>query len=283
MSSSSFSSPEITPAMGPDIRPDFSYKNSTHDEVLEDLSRHIFSNFEHSRFILNLPDEELASLERISFQVEQAHWFYEDFVREQNSKLPSLTLKKFSAMLFKACPLLHQWSHDHEQAFNTFMQYKTRVPVCGAIMLNETWEKCVLVKGWKASSGWGFPKGKINESEPQTTCAIREVLEETGYNLAGQVNPDDVIEMTIKEQKIAMYIVPGVPEEYPFKTKTRKEISRIDWFKLSDLPTWRRNNASPGKFYLISPFIGYASHYPFCYSIDLIEHSQTLEILDCFS
>ncbi len=36
--------------------------------------------------------------------------------------------------------------------------------------------QCVLVKGWKASSGWGFPKGKINESEPQATCAIREVL-----------------------------------------------------------------------------------------------------------
>lgn len=69
------------------------------------------------------------------------HWFYEDFVREQNPKFPSLPLKKFSAMLFHACPLLHHWSHDHEQAFNTFMQYKTRVPVCGAIMLNDTWDK----------------------------------------------------------------------------------------------------------------------------------------------
>lgn len=110
-----------------------------------------------SRFILNLPDEELASLERICFQVEQAyvttfvqahpmltiysHWFYEDFIREENPKFPSLPLKKFSAMLFHACPLLQRWSHDHEQAFNNFMQYKTRVPVCGAIMLNETWEK----------------------------------------------------------------------------------------------------------------------------------------------
>ncbi len=56
-------------------------------------------------------------------------------------------------------------------------------------------------------------------------ASILQVLEETGYNLAGQVNPDDVIEMTIKEQKIAMYIVPGVPEDYSFKTKTRKEIS----------------------------------------------------------
>ncbi|KAJ7487590.1 Dcp2, box A domain-containing protein, partial [Mycena galericulata] len=246
--SSSSSSPEISAAINTTEPQDrFSYKHATHDEVLEDLS---------SRFILNLPDEELASLERICFQVEQAHWFYEDFIREENPKFPSLPLKKFSAMLFHACPLLHQWSHDHEQAFNTFMQYKTRVPVCGAIMLNDTWEKCVLVKGWKSSSGWGFPKGKINEDEPAHSCAIREVLEETGYNLASQINKNDVIEMSIREQKISLYIVPGVSEDYPFKTKTRKEISKIEWFKLTDLPTWKRNKAAPGKFYLISPFIG---------------------------
>lgn len=246
MTSSSSSSPEMHPAPPVDSAERFSYKLATHEEVLEDLS---------SRFLLNLPEEELSSLERICFQVEQAHWFYEDFIREQNPKFPSLPLKRFSAMLFQACPLLHQWSHDHEQAFNTFMQYKTRVPVCGAIMLNDTWEKCILVKGWKSSSGWGFPKGKINESEPTHECAIREVLEETGYNLAGQLVPANVIEMSIKEQWISLFVVPGVPEDFPFKTRTRKEISRIEWFKLTDLPTWRRNKAAPGKFYLISPFI----------------------------
>ncbi|KAJ7225523.1 Dcp2, box A domain-containing protein [Mycena pura] len=247
MTSSSSSSPEISAATSTESQHLFSYIHATHEEVLEDLS---------SRFILNLPEEELASLERICFQVEQAHWFYEDFIREQNPKFPSLPLKKFSAMLFHACPLLHQWSNDHEQAFNNFMQYKTRVPVCGAIMLNDTLEKCVLVKGWKSSSGWGFPKGKINEDEPAHSCAIREVLEETGYNLANQINKDDVIEMSIKEQKISLFIVPGIPEDYPFKTKTRKEISKIEWFRLIDLPTWKRNKAPPGKFYLISPFIG---------------------------
>lgn len=246
MTSSSSSSPEMQPAPTADTTERFTYKHATHEEVLEDLS---------SRFLLNLPEEELSSLERICFQVEQAHWFYEDFVREQNPKFPSLPLKKFSAMLFHACPLLHQWSHDHEQAFNTFMQYKTRVPVCGAIMLNESWEKCILVKGWKSSSGWGFPKGKINEHEPPHECAVREVLEETGYNLAGKISPADVIEMSIKEQLISLFIVPGIPDDFPFKTRTRKEISRIEWFKLTDLPTWKRNKASPGKFYLISPFI----------------------------
>jgi hypothetical protein len=50
-----------------------------------------------SRFIINVPEEELASVERICFQIEQAHWFYEDFVREQNPSLPSFNLKNFSA------------------------------------------------------------------------------------------------------------------------------------------------------------------------------------------
>ncbi|KJA29119.1 hypothetical protein HYPSUDRAFT_127964 [Hypholoma sublateritium FD-334 SS-4] len=243
MASSSSSSPEISSA---DPVQSFSYKDATKDEVLEDLS---------TRFILNLPDEELTSLERLCFQVEQAHWFYEDFIREQNTKLPSLPLKKFSEMLFRACPLLNKWSDSHEQAFNNFMQYKTRVPVCGAIMLNAAMDKCVLVKGWKASSGWGFPKGKINQTEPEVNCAIREVLEETGYNLADQVDPENVLSIAIKEQKISLYIVPGVPEDFPFETKTRKEISKIQWFHLADLPTWKKNKSTPGRFYLISPFI----------------------------
>lgn len=55
------------------------------------------SLFFDSRFILNVPDEELLSVERILFQIEQAHWFYEDFIREQNTSLPSFSLKNFSA------------------------------------------------------------------------------------------------------------------------------------------------------------------------------------------
>ncbi|KAI6162179.1 hypothetical protein EDD17DRAFT_1757988 [Pisolithus thermaeus] len=216
MTSSSSSSPEMQPASTADTTERFTYKHATHEEVLEDLS---------SRFLLNLPEEELSSLERICFQVEQAHWFYEDFVREQNPKFPSLPLKKFSAMLF--------------HCLSAATSYKTRVPVCGAIMLNESWEKCILVKGWKSSSGWGFPKGKINEHEPPH--------EGDGLQLGGKNQSDDVIEMSIKEQLISLFIVPGIPDDFPFKTRTRKEISI--------LPTWKRNKASPGKFYLISPFI----------------------------
>lgn len=94
-----------------------------------------------SRFIINIPDEELSSIERICFQIEQAHWYYEDFVRDQNPALPSHPLKRFTALFFRHCPLLDSWAHDHEKAFQNFMEYKVRVPVCGAMILNETLDK----------------------------------------------------------------------------------------------------------------------------------------------
>lgn len=52
-----------------------------------------------------------------------------------------MSLKKFSERLFNVCPLLKHWGDDHEQTFQNFLAYKTRVPVCGAIMLNESWDK----------------------------------------------------------------------------------------------------------------------------------------------
>ena len=96
-----------------------------------------------SRFIINVPDEELGSIQRVCFQIEQAHWFYEDFIREVHPKLPSLSLKHFSKILFQHCPLLEHWANDHDIAFTQFMNYKVRVPVCGAIILNENLTKVI--------------------------------------------------------------------------------------------------------------------------------------------
>ncbi|TKY85165.1 hypothetical protein EX895_006245 [Sporisorium graminicola] len=239
------------------------YKGLTFAETLEDLS---------SRFIVNLPSDELSSIERICFQVEQAHWFYEDFLRPLNPSLPSLGLRRFSSYLLHTAsmivPLIQRYitggsgQQDLEAAFDEFLKYKTRVPVCGAILLAEDWNKCLLVKGWKSSAAWGFPKGKINQNEPERDCAIREVLEETGYDCTPLLPEDskDYLDLTMREQRLRLYIVPGVKESTKFETLTRKEISKIAWFKLSDLPTWKKSKDPPagmgGKFYLISPFIG---------------------------
>lgn len=226
---------------------------ATHEDVIEDLS---------SRFILNLPPDELESLERISFQVEQAHWYYEDFIREQNPTLPSLHLKKFSHMLFHECEALQQWSGQHEEAYKKFLAYKTQVPVCGAIMMNSAMDKCVLVKGWKQNSAWSYPKGKINETEPVLDCAIREVLEETGYDITEKVDIHSCCEINVRGQQVALYVVPGVPEDYAFETRTRKEIGDIKWFRVADLPGWRKNSPiNPKKFYLTQQFNTHLKRY----------------------
>ncbi|EPB82558.1 hypothetical protein HMPREF1544_10720 [Mucor circinelloides 1006PhL] len=147
------------------------------------------------------------------------------------------------------------------------MQYRFRIPVCGAIILNTNLDKCVLVKGWSSKSGWGFPKGKINQDEEYDCCAIREVLEETGYDVGPLLKKPDFIELTMREQRIRLYIIQGVPEDTQFIPRTRKEISQISWIKLDDLPTYKATEPKPGngslnyvksgpyRFYMVVPFM----------------------------
>lgn len=102
------------------------------DRILDDLS---------ARFIINLPEEELSSVTRICFGLEQAHWFYEDFFRPLYPQLPSVNLRAFTSALFSHCPLLWKFSGEHEAAFDDFLKYKIRVPVRGAIILNKEMDK----------------------------------------------------------------------------------------------------------------------------------------------
>ncbi|KAE8350570.1 Dcp2, box A domain-containing protein [Aspergillus coremiiformis] len=221
------------------------------------------------RFIINLPREELESVERICFQVEEAQWFYEDFIRPLDPALPSLSLKAFALRIFQHCPLMSQWSHYHHiTAFSEFLAYKTRVPVRGAILLSQDMDEVVLVKGWKKGANWSFPRGKINKGEKDLDCAIREVYEETGYDVRGArlVKEDkDVkfIEITMREQHMRLYVFRGIPRDAHFEPRTRKEISKIEWYNLSELPTLKKSKqqdqgfvvANANKFYMVAPFM----------------------------
>jgi mRNA-decapping enzyme subunit 2 len=183
------------------------------------------------RFIINLPHEELQSVERICFQIEEAQWFYEDFIRPLDPSLPSMNLRRFALLMFQHCPLSSSYSElHHTQAYEDFLAYKTRVPVRGAIMLNDDMTHAVLVKGWKKGAKWSFPRGKINKDEADLDCAIREVWEETGYDLkgAGLVAPDEQmkkIPVSMREQDMMLYVFRGVPMDTYFEPRTRKEIS----------------------------------------------------------
>lgn len=138
-------------------------------------------------------------------------------------------------------------------------------------MLNDAMDEVVLVKGWKKGANWSFPRGKINKDEKDLDCAIREVYEETGFDIraAGLVAKDEdvkFIEVTMREQHMRLYVFRGVPYDTYFEPRTRKEISKIQWYKLSELPTLKKNKnhqegdgedlaINANKFYMVAPFL----------------------------
>ncbi|KAF3783150.1 mRNA-decapping enzyme subunit 2, partial [Nymphaea thermarum] len=124
-------------------------------------------------FLLNVPKEDLKSFKRILFLVEQAHWFYEDYSVEQNPSIKTLSLREFTSLSFH-CAALRPYIAHIDDIYKDFTSYKVRIPVTGLIILDKSYEPCLLVEGWKAGASWSFPLGKKNKDEEDHMCAIRE-------------------------------------------------------------------------------------------------------------
>ena len=113
-----------------------------------------------ARFVLNCPEEELNSFERILFLVEQAHWYYEDFVREEKPHLKTLRLREFAELMFNKCASLRRYRGKVDEIYKKFTAYKFSVPTGGLIILNPTMDKCVMVKGYKSGEFVGLSQGQ---------------------------------------------------------------------------------------------------------------------------
>ncbi|CAM9462405.1 unnamed protein product [Ectocarpus sp. 6 AP-2014] len=188
------------------------------------------------RFVLNLPEAELSSADRLFFQLEQAWWFYEDFIADAHKHLPHFKLKEFAKLMFEHCEALRPLSGKYNELFEYFRSWKGTIPTAGCILLNAAMTDVVLVKCWKGNSR-GLPKGKINQGEPAIDAAIREVQEETGYDARGGANEKDFLTLYLNGQQTTMFIVVGVDETFPFEPQVRKEISAVEWFPLDALPS----------------------------------------------
>lgn len=117
------------------------------------------------------------------------------------------------------------------------------IPLKGAVLLNETFDKVLMVQPWKGdkdtSNKWTFPRGKINKGETGVDCAIREVWEETGIDITGHVDASEYVRADIYGSGCALqlFLVPGIAEKACAPT-ANKEISRIAWIPLTRLPGW---------------------------------------------
>ncbi|XP_011602546.1 m7GpppN-mRNA hydrolase [Takifugu rubripes] len=215
-----------------------------------------------SRFILHIPSEERDNAIRVCFQIELAHWFYLDFCMQNTPGAPHCGIRDFAKAVFHHCPFLLPHGEDVQKVLEQWKEYKMGVPTYGAIILDESLEKVLLVQGYLAKSGWGFPKGKVNEDEAPHDCAVREVLEETGFDIKNRICKDKFIEQKITDQLVRLYIIPGVSKDTKFIPKTRKEIRNIEWFSIEKLPCHRNDmtpksklGLAPNRFFMAIPFI----------------------------
>uniref|UniRef100_F1KRL6 m7GpppN-mRNA hydrolase n=1 Tax=Ascaris suum TaxID=6253 RepID=F1KRL6_ASCSU len=217
------------------------------------------------RFLINIPEEEKSNVIRICFQIELAHWFYIDFYCKGDDATPKcaeIGLRDFIRQIFNHCDFLAEFSGQVDQVIEKWREYKSSVPTYGAILLDSSLNYVLLVQGYYARNSWGFPKGKVNESEEPTDCAAREVCEEVGFDISEKIRDNRLIQKFINETMTRLYIITDVPIDFPFAPKTRNEIGKIQWFSVWDLPTDRNNQKAceriglmPNNFYTVMPFV----------------------------
>lgn len=113
------------------------------------------------------------------------------------------------------------------------------MPTYGAILLSANLMNVLLVQSFCSLDLWGFPKGKIEDNEEPHRCAIREVLEETSYDISPFINRNWYVEGDWKNATstgfTGLYIIPNVPMDTQFSSRTEGEIKFFKWFRLSDL------------------------------------------------
>eukprot|EP00041_Stephanoeca_diplocostata_P026072 m.695214 g.695214 ORF g.695214 m.695214 type:complete len:345 (-) comp22887_c0_seq2:1930-2964(-) len=200
--------------------------NHSLQDILNDLC---------TRFLINIPEEHLQDGIRIFFVIEQAHWFYDDYFRTQDPSLPQLNFPAFAQTILSHWPPFHHLVSKTGEIYTAWKKYKQGVPVCGALILNAQCTKVVMVRSWGSNPMWGFPKGKINDKESKLTCAVREVYEETGFDVKEYVNETDFIELKQGRQNMTLFIAAGVPENTHFEPQARNEISKVGWFKINNV------------------------------------------------
>ena len=248
------------------------FANETLERVLEDLA---------VRFVVNCPAEDLSSSERVLFQIEEAHWFYEDFIRPVNILLPAMKMGQFTSKILQRCPMVWRWEETSKQALSKFGKYKSIIPVRGCALLNADRTKLLLVQGTESTS-WSFPRGKISKDESDVDCALRELHEETGFDASSYVDEDEYAERRIRGKSYKIFFCSGIPEDTEFKPVARNEIRKIKWFNVSKLEKELKHNTHKTKYFLVKTMLksiqGYIKRMKNAESDEQLKRKATIQL-----
>ncbi|KAH8865503.1 mRNA decapping complex subunit 2 [Schistosoma japonicum] len=214
------------------------------------------------RFLLNIPKELKEDCEknfvRTFFEVERAHWFYVDYCIED----PSFhTILIGDLLVFAKFPSIVPKGTNWQEKFVEWKKYRGSTATGSMIIIDEHYKMILLVQGFYGNR-WSLPGGKINQNESLVDCAAREVMEETGLDLANRISPSIYIDRHVGGTLRRAFIIEGLPRTSRLKPGTKNEIEAITWFRIANLPIHTHDiapietlNSKPSNFYLVIPFM----------------------------
>lgn len=206
------------------------------------------------RYFINVPDEDISTPARLMFVLEEAFWFYFDYLCAfSQTKNYASNFKKFLVLVVKYCPQITYFAkasqensktdknkgwteRDIDDALTQFREYKSTIPVRGCCILNEQLDSILLVQD-ATSKTWSFPRGKIGKDEDDVKCAIRECYEETGLDLSNHIRPDKYMNTNMQGKQIRIYFCTDVAMNVveKFKPMSTFEIKDMKWFSVKSL------------------------------------------------
>lgn len=170
---------------------------------------------------------------RVCDRIEKAHWEYLDNFCSMD-EIRHQKLVDFAYCVFNHVSFLKKEIGNLKTIFREWGEYNRRIPRYGAILVSDDEKHVLLVKSFKRGL-WCFPRGKHEGTESPEDCAVREVMEETGFDIRSKLNEKEWVEHIDDGQRCRLYIIRNVSREVKMIPRTNHEIECCQWFDIRDL------------------------------------------------
>jgi 8-oxo-dGTP pyrophosphatase MutT (NUDIX family) len=176
--------------------------------------------------------------------IQELYWKYlDDFI------IPNIIsfdfkgkTEKFMEYCFKHFAVFAPIKQDYNIIYDRFKAKIDNIPVAGTILVNHDKTKVIMIKTKRGK--YDFPKGKIEKLETIKQTAIRETIEEVGYDCTNNINHAKIISFKVYNKhiestsvkKVTMFIIHNVDESFPFKSKTSiYEVDSVSWVPINNI------------------------------------------------
>jgi len=165
---------------------------------------------------------------------QQPLWLFKDHAAQKYGLDPNISDKEFCQSIVRHCDFLKEHIETFENNINIYTDYKKSIPTYGAILLNKQMDKILLTTDYLEKLG--FPKGKINQGENQASCAIREMFEETGFDITELLNEKEYIFLEgIDDKYLKLFVIPNIDETIEFKPTVPLEVKEVKFYSIKEI------------------------------------------------